>query len=69
MGTGVVPSENIRYAGLRSTLVGVWQINVLIPDSVITTPTNPTQVIAIQNSVASGGGAAGRPILIYVKQR
>lgn len=69
MGTGPVPSSNIKYAGLAPTLVGVWQINVLIPDTVITTPTNPTQVIAIQNSVPSGGGGLGRPVIIYVKQK
>lgn len=69
MGTGPVPSANIKYAGLAPTLVGVWQINVLIPDTVITTPTNPTQVIAIQNGVPSGGGGLGRPVLIYVKRK
>jgi len=66
---GAVPPENIKYSGLAPTLVGVWQLNVLIPDSVITTPTNPTQVIAIQNSVASGGAGLGRPVLIYVKAK
>jgi uncharacterized protein (TIGR03437 family) len=69
MGAGPVPSENVKYAGLAPTLVGVWQINVLIPDTVITTPTNPTQVIAIQNSIASGGGGAGRSVQIYVKAK
>jgi uncharacterized protein (TIGR03437 family) len=69
MGTGPVPAENISYSGLSPALVGVWQINVKIPDTVITTPTNPTQVVVIQNSVASGGGGVGRPVLIYVKQR
>lgn len=69
MGTDFVPSANIQYSGLAPTLVGVWQINVLIPDSVITTPTNPTQVVAIVNNVASGGGGIGRPVIIYVKQK
>jgi uncharacterized protein (TIGR03437 family) len=69
MGTGPVPDANIKYAGLAPTLVGVWQINVLIPDTVITTPTNPTQVIVIQNSVPSGGGGLGRPVIIYVKSK
>jgi hypothetical protein len=54
--------------------VGVWQLNVLIPDSVITTPTNPTQVVAIETSatgalVPSGGGGLGRSVIIYVKQK
>jgi uncharacterized protein (TIGR03437 family) len=69
MGTGPVPEANIRYAGLAPTLVGVWQVNVLIPDTVITTPNNPTQVIVLQDSVPSGGGGLGRPVLIYVKQK
>jgi uncharacterized protein (TIGR03437 family) len=69
MGTGPVPPANVKYAGLAPTLVGVWQINVLIPDTVITTPTNPTQVVAIQNSIASGGGGVNRPVIIYVKQK
>jgi uncharacterized protein (TIGR03437 family) len=69
MGTDFVPPANIQYSGLSPALVGVWQINVLIPDSVITTPTNPTQVIAIQNNVPSGGGGLGRPVIIYVKQK
>jgi uncharacterized protein (TIGR03437 family) len=69
MGTGFVPAANIQYSGLAPTLVGVWQVNVLIPDSVITTPTNPTQVVAILNNVPSGGGGLGRALIIYVKQK
>jgi len=69
MGTGFVPAANIQYAGLAPGLAGVWQINVLIPDTVITTPTNPTQVIVLQNNVPSGGGGIGRFVQIYVKQR
>ncbi len=70
MGTGFVPAANVQYSGLAPTLVGVWQVNVLIPDSVITTPTNPTQVVAILgNGLPSGGGGLGRPLTIYVKQK
>jgi uncharacterized protein (TIGR03437 family) len=70
MGTGFVPPANILYSGLAPTLVGVWQVNVSIPDSVITTPTFPTQVVAfLGNSAASGGGGLGRPLIIYVKQK
>ncbi len=69
VGTDFVPSANIQYAGLSPGLVGVWQINVLIPDTVITTPTNPTQVIVLQNNVPSGGGGIGRFVQIYVKPR
>jgi uncharacterized protein (TIGR03437 family) len=74
MGTNVVPDENIQYSGLAPGLVGVWQINVKIPDTVITLPTNPTQIIAIMNSqstqpLPSGGGGLGRAVIIYVKQK
>ena len=69
MGTDFVPAANIKYSGLSPGLVGVWQVNVLIPDTVITTPTNPTQVIALVNGVPSGGGGLGRRLIIYVKQK
>jgi uncharacterized protein (TIGR03437 family) len=67
--SGYVPSANITYAGLSPGLVGVWQINVVIPDTVITTPTNPTQLVVVQDSVASGGAGIGRDVEIYVKQK
>jgi len=69
MGTDFVPSENVLYSGLAPSLVGVWQINVKIPDIVITQPNFPTQIVAIMNSAASGGGAVGRAVIIYVKQK
>jgi uncharacterized protein (TIGR03437 family) len=69
MGTAPVPPENIKYSGLAPTLVGVWQINVEIPKTVITLPDNPTQVVIIFNNVPSGGGGLGRTVGIYVKQR
>jgi uncharacterized protein (TIGR03437 family) len=69
MGTDFVPSDNVKYSGLAPDLVGVWQINVLIPDIVITQPTFPTQIVAELNSVFSGGGGVGRSVIIYVKQK
>ena len=74
MGTNFVPAANIQYFGLAPTLVGVWQLNVLIPDTVITLPTNPTQVVVLQTNadgtlVPSGGGGLGRAVIIYVKQK
>jgi len=70
MGTDFVPAANIQYSGLAPGEVGVWQVNVLIPDTVITTPTFPTQVVAfLGNSLPSGGGGIGRPLIIYVKQK
>jgi uncharacterized protein (TIGR03437 family) len=64
----LVPSENITYSGLAPTLVGVWQINVVIPSTVITTAQNPTQLV-IQDGYFSGGAAVGRNVQIYVKQK
>lgn len=70
MGATEVPSANITYSGLAPTLVGVWQIDVVIPDSVISLPSNPTQLIVILDSMyASGGAGIGRDVQIYVKQK
>jgi uncharacterized protein (TIGR03437 family) len=69
MGFQPVPDANIKYFGLSPGLVGVWQLNVVIPDSVITLPTNPTQLIVILDNVASGGGGLGRNVQIYVKAK
>ncbi len=66
-GTDFVPEGNVLYSGLAPTLVGVWQINVKIPNDVISIPTNPVQVFIQVNSLVSGGGAHGRPVYIYVK--
>jgi uncharacterized protein (TIGR03437 family) len=68
MGFGPVPAANIQYSGLSPALVGVWQLNIVIPDSVITLPDNPTQVIILDN-VPSGGAGLGRAVLIYVKAK
>jgi uncharacterized protein (TIGR03437 family) len=67
MGTDFVPDENIKYAGLSPRLVGVWQINVVIPNTVITIPTVPTHVLVIQGSAPSAD--ASRQVIVYVKQK
>jgi uncharacterized protein (TIGR03437 family) len=69
MGFGQVPDANIQYSGLSPALVGVWQLNIQIPDSVITLPDNPTQIILILDNVPSGGAGIGRNVLIYVKAK
>jgi uncharacterized protein (TIGR03437 family) len=69
VGTELVDGSAVQYSGLAPGLVGVWQVNVQIPLDVITTPTSPTQIILDLNSVPSGGGGLGRPVLVYVKQR
>lgn len=43
VGTGFVPDANILYSGLAPDLIGVWQINVKIPDNVA--PSNAVQVV------------------------
>jgi uncharacterized protein (TIGR03437 family) len=68
MGAGPVAPANIQYSGLAPSEVGVWQVNVLIPDSVISLPNFPTQVIAIINNVPSGGAGLMRGVYIHVKQ-
>jgi uncharacterized protein (TIGR03437 family) len=62
-----VPPENVLYSGLAPTLVGVWQINVKIPNDVISLPETPTQVFVVANSIVSSGKGLGRPVYIYVK--
>ncbi len=69
MGADFVPDGAVKYSGLAPGLVGVWQINVEIPKTVITTPTNPTYVVLLTNSLISGAPANGRGVQIYVKQR
>lgn len=69
MGAEFVPSANILYSGLAPGEVGVWQLNILIPDFVITTPTFPTQVVALLNGIPSGGAGIGRFVQIYVKKK
>ncbi|MES1261092.1 MAG: hypothetical protein ABUS49_05080, partial [Acidobacteriota bacterium] len=64
----IITGPDVQYAGLAPGLVGVWQVNVKIPSDVVTLPNNPVQVVILQNSHPSGGGALGRPVLIYVKQ-
>jgi uncharacterized protein (TIGR03437 family) len=46
-----VPEANITYSGLAPTLVGVWQINLLIPDNAQTGSSVAIKVF--QNSITS----------------
>jgi len=47
-----VPSTNVQYSGLAPEEVGVWQINVLIPD--ITAPGNSVSLQVFMSSIPSG---------------
>jgi uncharacterized protein (TIGR03437 family) len=51
MGAGQVPPANILYSGLAPGLVGVWQINVRVPDTVA--PSNNTVVALVYRSRVS----------------
>ena len=69
VGQGFVNDVNVQYFGLAPGLVGVWQLNVVIPKETVTLPNNPTYLIVVQNSVTSGSPSVGRSVQIYVKAR
>jgi uncharacterized protein (TIGR03437 family) len=50
IGSDFVPDGNVTYSGLAPTLVGVWQINVVIPDKVAP---GTTPVAVVYKDVAS----------------
>jgi uncharacterized protein (TIGR03437 family) len=66
-GANFVPPGNVKYSGLAPEQVGVWQINVQIPNDAVSLPASPTQVLVQVDSLPSGGGALGRPVYIYIK--
>jgi uncharacterized protein (TIGR03437 family) len=51
IGTITVPDSNILYSGLAPGLIGVWQINILVPTTV--TAGSSVPVIVTLNSVPS----------------
>jgi len=51
IGTDFVPPDAIQYSGLAPGLVGVWQINVKIPDTVA--PSNQVVVVVVYQSIPS----------------
>jgi len=60
IGTAFVPDDSIQYSGLAPGLVGVWQVNVVIPENVMaTTSADPTPVVFQVNGIASNGANAG----------
>jgi len=64
IGTDFVPDDSIQYSGLAPGLVGVWQVNVVIPEKVVaTTSTNLTPVVFQVNGIASNGANAGGNLL------
>lgn len=69
IGSAFVPAANVTYSGLAPGLVGVWQVNVLIPNTVPPTTTSaPTPVFFLLNGIPTGGPAFGRAVTMWVKQ-
>jgi uncharacterized protein (TIGR03437 family) len=67
IGDQYVPAGNVTYSGLAPGLVGVWQLNVQIPNTVVpTTAAVPTQVFVQFESVFSGGPLFGRAVTMWV---
>ena len=70
IGTQRVPDANVLFSGLAPGLVGVWQINVKIPDNVAPSATVPVAVV-LRSIASTEGSVAGRPLstTIAVKQQ
>jgi len=67
VGDQYVPAGNVTYSGLAPGLVGVWQLNVKIPNTVVpTTTAAPTPVFVQFESVFSGGPLFGRAVTMWV---
>ena len=67
IGSAFVPAGNVTYSGLAPGLVGVWQVNVTIPNTVPpTTSSAPTPVFFLYEGVPTGGPALGRPVTMWV---
>lgn len=67
IGAAFVPAANVTYSGLAPGLVGVWQVNVKVPNTVPATTANaPTPVFFLFDSVPTGGPAFGRAVTMWV---
>ena len=68
IGADYVPTANITYSGLAPGLVGVWQVNVKVPNTVApTTSTAATPVFFLLDSTPTGGPTLGRSTTMWVK--
>jgi uncharacterized protein (TIGR03437 family) len=67
-----LPASFVQYSGLAPGLVGVWQINALIPDTVAPTASSPglqTRVgIVVNGNSSTGVAGAVLVTTIWVKQ-
>lgn len=68
MGTDFVRDEDVQYSGLAPGLVGVWQINVKIPDNVFG-GAGPVAVLVQLKSVPSNFGFGGRRLQTTIAVR
>jgi len=60
IGSSFIPATNVQYSGLAPTLVGVWQINVLVPS---TAPSGSSVPIAVfMNSIPSNNAGSSPTI-------
>jgi uncharacterized protein (TIGR03437 family) len=67
IGTQFVNEADIQYSGLAPGLVGVWQINVRIPDFVAPSP--QVEVVVQTQSVSSNEGAGGKRLRTTIAVR
>ena len=68
IGTGFVDDSNITYSGLAPGLVGVWQVNVKIPDNVApTSAAIPTPVTMEFDSIFTSDPS--RRVTMWVKSK
>ena len=65
-----VPAANVQYSGLAPSLVGVWQINVLIPPAAVPVDKQTAQIpcVVLIDGIPSGGAVFGRLTTIWVKK-
>jgi uncharacterized protein (TIGR03437 family) len=67
-----LPASYVQYSGLAPGLVGVWQINALIPNEVAPTLSSPGQqtrvAIGVNGSYSTGLSSAVLVTTIWVKQ-
>jgi uncharacterized protein (TIGR03437 family) len=67
IGTAFVDDANIEYSGLAPGLIGVWQINVRIPDTVA--PSSQVDLVVQLGSVNSNVGFQGRRLRTTIAVR
>jgi uncharacterized protein (TIGR03437 family) len=66
IGTAFVPAANIMYSGLAPNMVGMWEIDVMVPETTATSSQGPVEVLVQINSITSS--APGQVTTIAVKQ-